>query len=152
MNASQIIQALGLQPLEPEGGYFAQTFKSPSMTAIFYLITSTDFSRFHRLKNTEVYHFYAGTPAELHLLSPEGTLKTVVLGNMDFEHQTPQFVVPANTWQALKIRKGIADSWALLGATVSPGFEYEDFEIARREDLLRQFPQHHAIINELSRD
>ncbi len=160
MTAAQIISTLKLQPLEPEGGYFRQTYKSAlaidgdskkhsACTAIYYLMTPSSFSRFHRLSGTEIYHFYAGDPVDLALIDPQGRLQKICLGSEIWGEQVPQWTVPSKTWQALR-PAGEMIGWSLLGTTMSPGFEWDDFEMGDRATLFRQFPQHKNVIESLT--
>lgn len=154
--AEEVIKKLELIPLADEGGYFKQTYKSADpgrpaseygipaeslrhwSTAIYFLLTPNSFSALHRLKADEVYHFYAGDPAEMLLIDNAGNAKRVTLGSDIIAGQVPQLVVPKGTWQASRVRRG--GSWALVGTTMAPGFEYEDFELADRETMIRAFP------------
>jgi len=137
--AEKIIKKLKLKPLELEGGFFVETYRSQEKakigkkkknlsTAIFYLLRKRDKSKIHRLKSDEVYHFYLGDPVNLYLLYPDGKFEKKVLGNNIFKGELPQIVIPKMVWQSAKLKKG--GNFALLGTTVSPAFEYEDFELA----------------------
>lgn len=148
-----MIKKLGLAALEPEGGFFAETYKAQQKmetkggeraiaTAIYYLVTPQSFSRLHRLQHTEIYHFYAGARAELTLISPDGVWKTVTLGSDLAAGDVPQVVVPPLTWQAVMILSGEKTSWSLLGTTMAPGFDMADFEMAKRKELAEKFPSH----------
>lgn len=153
LTADQVIAKLGLAPLPGEGGFYRETYRSAVMhraadqspsarrsvgTAIYYFLTPDTYSALHRLRSDEVYHFYAGDPVEMTLVHPGGRLQSVALSNMLVADDVPQFAVPANVWQGSRLRSG--GSWALLGTTVTPGFEFEDCEIAG-EDLIRGWPQ-----------
>jgi uncharacterized protein len=150
----------------PEGGYFRQTYRSAmtiareglpaefagaraASTAIYFLLEGENFSAFHRLRSDEVWHFYVGAPLVVHAIEPDGKYFAVLLGNNPELGQSFQAVVPLGCWFATHV----ADwkSWALVGCTVAPEFEYEDFEIAKREELVRQFPQHREMIERLTR-
>ena len=162
--AKDIIQKLKLEPLTIEGGFFRQTYKSKEqmpqsvllnhsgdrsfMSCIYYLITKDDFSRLHRLPSIEVFHFYAGDPVEMTQISENGELKTIIIGNDILEDQTPQVIVPPNTWQGMKMIG--SGQWALMGCSVSPGFEYCDFEAGTNDGLIKSFPQHKDIILNLT--
>ena len=167
-NPQQIIDLLKLEPLEPEGGYFRQTFKSPFqssiywqpgaqpeeralMTCIYYLITDSNFSSLHRVRGTEIFHFYAGDPVVLSVLAPEGKCTTYTLGPDLLLGQTPQVIVPPGHWQALQAVPGGESGFSLMGATVAPGFEFCDFKIAQKEALLREFPQQRELIERCCR-
>lgn len=140
-----IIASLGLVPLESEGGYFAETYRSPGKiagrplaTAIYYLVTRESPSRLHRLAGDEVYHFYAGDPVVLLLLHPDGTSGTVTLGTDLSRGMRPQTVVPGGVWQGSCVADG--GNYALLGTTMSPGFDPADFEAGDRERLAAAYP------------
>jgi len=166
--ADQIVALLGLVPLPGEGGLFRQTYRAaetiPAValparygsprrfaTAIYYLLTDDpdSFSALHRLKTDEVYHFYLGDPVEMLLLNPDGGSEQVVLGQDLAAGQQVQFVVPAGAWQGSRLLPG--GRHALLGTTLAPGYEQEDFELASRVDLLRDYPAEAALIRALTR-
>jgi predicted cupin superfamily sugar epimerase len=151
-----IIKKLDLKPLSGEGGYFKETYRSNIyvsinlgndkkivsrnlQTAIYYFITPKDFSALHRLKSDEIFHFYAGDPVEMIQISEDGVMKKIIIGSDIMNNQLPQVVVPNGTWQGTRLLPG--GKWALLGTTVSPGFEFSDFELGNREELLKLFPQ-----------
>lgn len=162
MKAIEVIEKLGLTPLAPEGGFFRRTYQSERMiegaqggkrhllTTIYYLMTQDNFSSFHRLPHVEIFHFYAGAEVQMNMISPEGKLTEVMLGNSLLLEQLPQVVVPPNYWQAARISPGAKGEWALLGTTVSPGFDFADFELGDREQLLKQFPMHSELIRGLT--
>lgn len=144
--AESLKQLLQLEPLPVEGGFFRRTYTASStdgagnatLSAIYYLVTPSDFSRFHRVSKDELFHFYAGDPVELIQITPEGHWTTRALGNKLEEGQRPQQLVPANNWQALKLAHG--GEWALLGTTVTPAFDFQDFEIGKAAELAAAFP------------
>lgn len=156
MTATEVIKRLGLAPLPFEGGYFRQTFRSQFQisgqprclgTAIYYLITQGSFSRLHRLlAQEELFHFYAGDPVEMIQISETGELSEVLLGGTFSGVEVFQALVPPRVWQGTKLCKG--GEWALLGATVTPGFEYEDFEMKSKEELSALYPQHRLLFDE----
>jgi uncharacterized protein len=139
-SAEEVIQSLGLVPLPGEGGFFRETYRSPISldksrsigTAIYFLITPTSYSLLHRLKSDEMYHFYAGDPVELVLVSPEGQIEMRILGDPTLPGRVCQHVVPAGWWQGSRLQTG--GSWGLLGTTVWPGFDLADFELALPDD------------------
>lgn len=165
-NARHWIERLKLGP-HPEGGYFRRTYRSDVMiarealplgfggtraasTAIYFLLEGENFSAFHRLRSDEVWHFYAGSPLVVEVIDPAGSRSLIRLGD-DFDAgQVFQAVVPAGCWFA----SHVADwkGWALVGCTVAPGFDFEDFEMARREQLVKDYPQHAALICRLTRE
>jgi len=156
MTADEVCRLLALVPLGEEGGRFRQTHKSALRvrteqglersggTAIYYLITPDDFSGLHRVRHDEVFHFYAGEPVELVQLGDAGEVQRTRLGSDLAAGFVPQAVVPAGQWQGLRLEG--SQGWALLGATVSPGYEAEDFELAHRVELLQEFPMHRETI------
>lgn len=160
-----IVRRFDLQP-HPEGGYFREVYRSavtvdhPGIpvhearerrggTLIYFLLGRDDFSAFHRVRWTdEIWHLYAGGPIELHLLEPSGAHSTRVLAS-DLTSGEPTTVVPAGWWQAARLAPGCR--WAFGGCTVAPGFDFADFEMPPRADLLAQHPQHAEIITALTR-
>lgn len=164
MNTAQDwITALGLVP-HPEGGHYRETFRGktdpdgvPSSTAIYFLLQGQDISAFHRIKGDEVWHLYAATPkTRLHVwqITPAGRLEGFLLGTELGAGEGFQDVVPGGDWFAAEIETDDfgdrASAWVLVGCTVSPGFRFEDFELARAADLAAQFPAHADLIRRLS--
>jgi predicted cupin superfamily sugar epimerase len=172
LTADEVKHLLGLTPHPREGGWFIQTYAadeviSPSAfvdarwpdarysgprrtsTAIYYLLEPGTFSEMHRLRSDEVFHFYAGDPVEMLQLSPDGAGRTIVIGNNLAAGHQPQVVVNREVWQGASLIEG--GSWALLGCTVSPGFEYEDYDSAGREELAASWPAFTAKIAALTR-
>ncbi len=158
------IAALGLSP-HPEGGWFRETWRSPEQvpraglperfdgprslgTAIVYLLGEGGHSRFHRLRADEVWHLYDGGPLHLHLLEPGRGARRIVLGRDVARGETLQCVVPHGTWFGAEVPAGAGH--ALAGCTVSPGFEFGDFEMASRAALLAGFPAERALIERLT--
>lgn len=164
--AKHWIEKLRLEA-HPEGGYFKETYRAveriergalPSRftgarnysTAIYYLLRNNDFSSWHRIKSDEMWHYYDGNSAiEIHVLSQMGQHEILLLGNDIDKHENFQVVVPANSWFAASLSK--QNSFALVGCTVSPGFHFDDFEMARVEDLIQGFPGHNEMIRKYSR-
>ncbi len=120
------------------------------MTCIYFLITKDNFSAFHLVRSDEIYHFYAGATIELSLNDDGGNLKPILMGSNPAE-QMPQYLISKNLWQGSRIPETEKLSWALIGATVSPGFDFEDFELGSREELVGQYPVHKALIHKLTR-
>ena len=160
-----IIDQLALQP-HPEGGYFKETYRSKGViqadgldpvyqgsrnysTCIYFLLTADTFSAFHRIKQDEFWHFYDGSPIELHLISPEGEYSKVIIGRDVLQGQVPQFVVTGGYWFAANVLQG--GDYALTGCTVAPGFDFADFELPERQKLLNLFPQHAQVIIALTK-
>jgi hypothetical protein len=159
MSANNIIQQLKLQP-HPEGGYYAETYRSTQIvannkaenrsisTAIYYMLEDKDKSHFHRIHSDELWFFHQGEPLEMLLLHNK-MATTITIGNNIEKGEIPQVIVPANTWFAAKIKNEIG--YSLVSCTVAPGFDFLDFELAKREDLIQQFPDHKSIIEEFTR-
>jgi len=155
--AKELITKLGLTRIPEEGGFFRETYRSLQETqtprgvracgtAIYVLITPDEFSTLHRVSSDEIFHFYAGSPVEMFQLFEDGLSQKITLGSDVFTGQFPQVVVPAGVWQGTRLQDGGA--WALLGCTVSPGFEFADFELADRARLVQRFP---ALAPDISR-
>ncbi|MFD2161840.1 cupin domain-containing protein [Paradesertivirga mongoliensis] len=162
--ACYFVNKLGLQA-HPEGGYFAETYRSveqissralPSRfigdrnisTAIYFLLEGHQFSAFHRIKSDELWHFYYGIPLMVYIIHPDGQLETLKIGNDPEESCLFQGTVKAGCWFA---SKPINESgFSLVGCTVAPGFDFNDFELAN-EELIQRFPQHGNLIAGLIR-
>lgn len=160
-NSNHIIQTLNLVP-HPEGGYFAETYRSDAVipeksglaegernvsTAIYYLLRSEDISRFHRIRSDEVWHHYMGTAVTIHIIHEDGLYEARYVGQNFADGERPQCVVPAGSWFGATVDQ--KDGFALCGCTVSPGFDFDDFEMADRYMMLQAFPEHEAIIRRL---
>ncbi len=111
----------------------------PFGTAIYYLLAPETFSAMHRLKSDEIFHFYLGDPVEMLQLLPDGTGRTLLLGPDLLSGMQPQVVVPAGIWQGTRLLKG--GRFALLGTTVSPGFEFADYESGQRDKPIKSYPK-----------
>lgn len=158
------VEHLGLQP-HPEGGWYKETYRSdgsiPSSelqdfdgdrsfaTGIYFLLTRENFSAFHRIKSDEMWHFYDGDGLVVHEIQPDGHYIEHKLG-LDLENgEQPQLAIAANSWFASEVKQ--VGSWCLVGCTVSPGFDFRDFELAERESLLSELPNHEQLISRLTR-
>lgn len=165
ITAEKLVKLLGLKS-HPEGGYYRETYRSDEIirkgalperytgnrtygTAIYYLLTRETFSAFHRIKTDEIYHFYLGDPVELVQLLPDGSGCMVRLGNDIAGGAQVQTVVSRGTWHGARLVGG--GKYALLGTTVSPGFEFADFEIGDRYELIRSYPSFSDTITALTR-
>jgi predicted cupin superfamily sugar epimerase len=156
-SAREIIAKLGLIR-HPEGGFYAETFRSPdrvtladgrersSCTAIYYLLLAGSFSALHRVAADEIWHHYGGSPLELVTISPDGASASVKLGPDLAGGQRPQAVVPSGVWQGARPMCDGRSQYSLVGCTVSPGFEFEDFEMPDRASLLELFPRHEELV------
>ncbi len=162
MTADDYIARLNLEK-HPEGGWFRQTYRSPETipgdalparfvgarplsTAIYFLLRHGEISALHRLAADEVWHFYAGSPVTLHAIAPDGQVLRTTLGADVF-----QAVVPARHWFGATLDDNREEAFALVGCTVAPGFSYDDFELADRDQLVARFPQHRELIEKLTR-
>jgi len=154
------IEKLQLQR-HPEGGYFKEIYRSYEIikkeslperysdernfsTSIYFLLEKNDVSLFHRLKSDEIWHFYSGTSLTLYIIDKNGFLKKIVVGDNPDNGEVLQTVIKNGNWFAAKVNN--PDSYSLIGCTVSPGFSFNDFELAKREDLIKLFPDHSDII------
>lgn len=158
------IEKLGLQP-HPEGGYYRETYRSGqrllgcclhehegprvAATAIYFLLRGEQFSSLHRLRSDEMWHFYTGSPLTLYIIDPQGSLSLVKLGKNVENGESFQAVVPGGCWFGATVDD--PDGYTLVGCTVAPGFEFEDFELGKREQLIEQYPQHRELIERLTR-
>jgi len=165
--ASYWIEKYNLLP-HPEGGYYAETYRADELisrdslperftgdrsfsTGIYFLLEAKDISAFHRIKSDEMWHFYAGNALDIFVIYPEtGNLEIIKLGSDPEKGETFQAVVPAGSW--FGSRPGKDSPYALVGCTVSPGFDFADFEMADRALLVNKFSQHTAIIGQLTYD
>ena len=162
--ASYFVDKLGLQA-HPEGGYFAETYRSaeqiasgalPSQfggdrnisTAIYFLLEGHQFSAFHRIKSDELWHFYYGTPLVVYMIHPNGKLEILKIGSDLEDGCSFQGTVRAGCWFASKPIN--ETGYSLVGCTVAPGFDFKDFELADK-GLINQFPQHRDLITGLVR-
>ncbi len=160
------IEKLRLEP-HPEGGYFRQTYKADlvlareslpegfsgaraASTAIYFLLEGDDFSAFHRLRSDEVWHFYVGDALVVHVIDEHGRYSEIAMGRDPEAGEVLQAVVKARCWFASRVRN--SRRFALVGCTVAPGFEFEDFELAKREELVRDYPRHRGVIERLTRE
>ncbi|MFO7525947.1 MAG: cupin domain-containing protein [Ignavibacteriaceae bacterium] len=149
------IDKLQLQP-HPEGGYYKEVYRAGEMilaenlpgayngdrnisTSIYFLLQQKDFSAFHKLKSDELWHFYDGTSVKISVIDQDGNFKEIFLGKHIDEGAVFQTVIKKNCWFAAELID--KKSFALVGCTVSPGFDFSDFEMADCEQLIRQFPE-----------
>lgn len=156
MTADDIIAKLDLIPLPEEGGFYRETHRSnilipknsmegissdrSTSTLIYYLVTPEEFSGLHRVKTAdEIFHFYLGDPVEMLQITESGEAKKVVMGQ-NIPEQQLQTVVEKSVWQGTRLVEG--GEWALLGCSVAPGFEFDDFEIRTQKEFFEMFPQH----------
>jgi uncharacterized protein len=164
-NAEYWIKKLDMQK-HPEGGYFKEVYRSSDIisngflperyadsrnasTSIYFLLKGTDLSAFHKLKSDEIWHFYEGSPLTVHVINETGDLAEHRLGDNPENNESFQIIIKAGTYFGAEIVN--KDSYSLIGCTVAPGFDFRDFELAKRSNLLFKFPQHKQIIEILTR-
>ena len=164
MKSKEIIEKFKLEA-HPEGGYFYENYRSsgkvhsPDLwdgaggfrnfsTGIYFLLDKKQFSAFHRIKQDEIWHFYAGTTLLLHMINEKGNYKLIKIGNNIKDGQFFQYVVPAGTWFSSEVED--KNSFSFCGCTVSPGFDFRDFEMPKRKKLLSKFPNQQKIISRLT--
>jgi len=159
-NAEYWIKKLELEK-HSEGGWFRQVYASEEeikkehlperfsgarkhATSIYFLLTSDSFSALHRIKSDETWHFYDGADITIHIIE-EGSYCAQKLGKTA---EVFQFTVAHGAWFGASVDE--ADSYALVGCSVAPGFDYNDFEMGKRDELLKMYPEHKKIIEELT--
>jgi len=155
-----------MRPLPQEGGFYVETYRCSEKiaqlslpkrytsdrsfgTAILYLLTPETFSALHRVNSDEIFHFYLGDPVTMLQLHPDGASEIITLGHDVLNGQNVQVAVPRDSWQGCFLNKG--GRFALMGTTVTPGFEAADFEPSRRQDLLQRYPGQRDLIIQLTR-
>ena len=163
LTAERLIELLELQPHPKEGGFFRETYRAEDSlpasalaprygsarscsTAIYYLLTPSTFSEMHIVATDEVFHFYLGDAVEQLQLTPGGGGRIVTLGPHLDRGQQPQGVVPQGVWQGARLAPGGTHGFALMGATVAPGFDYADYRGGQRAELLAGWPQFRDLI------
>ena len=166
ITTEQIIRFFRMEPLPDEGGYYVEIYRSKEKfpkgalpkrytsernfsTAILYLLTSDTFSVLHRLTGDEIFHFYLGDAITMLQLHPDGSSEVIALGQDILNGQCVQTVVPQGSWQGCFLNDG--GSFALMGTTMSPGFEFADYEQAGRNKLLDQYPDRRELIIRLTK-
>lgn len=165
MKSDEIIRLLGLHP-HPEGGYYKEIYRSAEIinktslperyngdrsisTSIYYMLAGEDFSSFHRLKSDEIWHFYTGSKIILHLLDEKTGYKKILLGHSLASGEKHQCVIEKGIYFAAEVAD--KSSFSLIGCTVAPGFDFEDFEFADEVTLINSFPSQSDLIRRLCR-
>ena len=165
LTTSELINKFEMLP-HPEGGYYKETYKSIETTAkdalpqrfggdrhfstaIYFLLEQGNFSAFHKIASDECWHFYAGQTLLIYVIHDTGNLEIIRLGNDILNGETFQYIVPAGCWFASE--PSPTSSYSFVGCTVAPGFEFEDFEMAKADSLIIQYPQHEKEIKRLCR-
>ena len=164
--AKTIINFLKMAP-HPEGGHYCRSYcsdvviKKESLpcafngaralsSAIYFLLEGDQFSALHRIKSDEIWHFYEGAALNLSIISPSGKLINKKLGTDIEAGEEFQIVVPAGSWFGADVTD--KESYTLFGCTVAPGFDFEDFELGSRNELIKIFPIHAEIIRRLTKE
>lgn len=159
-NEQYWIEQLQLEK-HPEGGYFKETYRAKenvsnrngeersASTGIYFLMTGTAFSAFHKIESDEMWHFYDGGALAVYIITPTGELEILKIGKDIENGEQLQGVVPAGCWFASKVE--VPNAFSLVGCTVAPGFDFNDFIMAERAALIQEYPKHSAIIKELTR-
>jgi len=163
-NAKQIIENLKLTP-HPEGGYFREVYRSDEYinstclpprynsprffsTSIYYLLEGNKVSHFHRIKSDEVWNFYNGSNLIIHCLDESAGYSQIKIGSNILSGVYPQYVIKKGIWFAAEIED--KNSFSLIGCTVAPSFDYDDFELASRSRLINLFPKEKELITRLT--
>lgn len=158
MNPTDLIAKLDMKP-HPEGGFYKETYRSEQTiitstgktrsvcTAIYYLLENKDRSAFHRIQSDELWFFHQGQPLEVVFIK-DGILHNIILGNAVNEGEVPYAKVEANTWFGSRVRSG--SGYSLVSCTVAPGFDFADFELAQRDELIKEYPHLEAVIREFT--
>jgi len=150
MDYKEYIEKYGLIP-HPEGGYYRQLYGNDetckkSISSIYYLLQGNDFSAFHRLHGmTEIWYYHAGECLDIYVINAEGEL---VVHHLSADDEM-QVVIEPEQWFSAELhdKKG----FSLVGCAVGPAFEFVNFELAKKEDMMRTFPQHKSVIERLCR-
>jgi predicted cupin superfamily sugar epimerase len=163
-NAQEWIDRLELLP-HPEGGFYKEIYRAggiisqPNLpmrysggraysTSIYYLLESKDFSSLHRLDSDEQWFHVDGSALTIHSIAPDGTYTQHHIGKDIANGEAPFAVVPHGCWFGGTV--DAPNSFSLVGCVVAPGFDFEDFELARRSELSAQYPQHAGLIDRLT--
>jgi uncharacterized protein len=156
--AKYYIQKLQLQK-HPEGGYYREIYRADEMfyidlpkksfkrnvsTSIYFLLEGSQVSKFHRLRSDELWHFYDGSSVKIYLIDEKGRLDETILGKKIADGEVFQTVIKKNNWFAAEVLN--KRSYALIGCTVAPGFDFSDFELAERKNLIDNFSKHAELI------
>jgi len=165
LSAEELVGRLELAR-HPEGGWYRESYRSMDVvpafalpekfggpraccTAIYFLLERGEISALHRIKSDELWHFHAGTTLTIHVITQLGEHLTMDLGRDLDSGAAFQAMVPAGCWFGAELSG--AGAYALVGCTVSPGFDFADFEMGSRAELLHEFPQHEDIVRRLTR-
>jgi len=165
LGAEYWINKLGLIK-HPEGGYFKETYRSeevlsvkslpsrynsfrPYSTSIYFLLDSTEFSAFHRIKSDEIWHYHIGSTVTIYLFSSKGKMIKLKLGNNPENGEHLQLIIPRDHWFAAEVKE--QNAFGLMACTVAPGFDFQDFELGRKALLSLKYPKHKDLIDRFTR-
>ena len=163
--AKKYIEKLQLKP-HPEGGYYKEIYRAGDIilpehlpkryrssrnfsTSIYFLLEGNQVSNFHKLKSDEQWHFYDGSSIVIYVIDESGYLNKILLGRNTEKGESLQTVIKHNSWFAAELSD--KTSFALIGCTVAPGFDFNDFELGKRDDLINTFPQLRELIYKLTK-
>lgn len=166
IEARSWIERLQLAP-HPEGGYYREIYHSPrylrdpdilathggprrSATSIYFLLPEGDVSRLHRLLSDEIWYHHFGRAVRVHLFHPDGRYEARELGLPDIADREPQLLVPAGTVFGAELVPGEGVDFALVGCMVTPGFDFRDFALVSRDELVPRFPNQQDVIERLT--
>lgn len=159
MTAETIIEKLKLTR-HPEGGFYRETYRGKKSitldngkvrnagTAVYYLLKDTDKSHFHKVNSDELWLFHQGEPLEIFMITNEGKLETKILGNRLDLNEEPQVIIAANIWFAARLKN--EKGFALVSCIVAPGFDFDDYELGSKNELIKTFPYIKTEIEKLS--
>lgn len=160
-NAEYYIKNLNLL-LHPEGGYYRELYRSEIIenfqgykdnsrnlsTSIYYLLESKDVSKFHQLKSDEIWYYHSGSPTNVYIIDNKGLLNIVKLGLQVDLGEHPQVIIPKGSIFGASVV--YPDSFSLFGCMVAPGFDFKDFILFTKNELLDKYPLYSEIINRLT--
>ncbi|MBX3240080.1 MAG: cupin domain-containing protein [Chitinophagaceae bacterium] len=159
MTAETIIEKLNLTR-HPEGGFYRETYRGEKSitldngkvrntgTAVYYLLKDTDKSHFHKVSSDELWLFHQGEPLEIFMITNDGKLETKTLGNRLDLNEEPQVIITANVWFAARLKN--EKGFALVSCIVAPGFDFDDYELGNKNELIKAFPNIKTEIEKLS--
>jgi hypothetical protein len=159
VTAETLIDSFDLKR-HPEGGHYRRTYESSEIlqsggsaespirigSAILYLLRAGEVSKLHRIRSDEMWHFYCGSPLNLHEFTSDNNYRSILLGNKLDSEQVPQYIIKSGNWFGATVEK----DFALVGCTLWPEFRFEDFELAEREPMMERFPSKRELIDRLT--
>lgn len=163
------IKKLDLIQLPEEGGLYRETYRSdmifvqkqlpnsyqgprPAITDIYYLLQGKTFSAFHRIRSDEIWHYHAGHSLLVHIIETNGTYHIEPLGFDADRKEKLRVTLPRGCWFAAEMKDKSPDQYVLVSCVVAPGFEFEDFELGKRDVLLNLYPEYKEVIEKLTRN